>query len=299
MGKSSPSQNKRTFPGRERIAKFKWELVQRDPDFVELQKTERELAATRSDRTENDDRGIALSNRVHALLAKYNVPLEEAGLTLRMGKPVMFETNFGHRRTKVPRIPDNPEEELKWTPDPSGISALLSPDSPPTLAVAVALTAITQRDLNGLARWFKQRVKECLKEMPKTPGVDPAELVFLRRVSESQFAKGIRYYDLHFRDGRSFGEIARQEHTKADTVRKSVQRIYRAIHRKPYQARRRRLDAPAADMDTYACSLHPKGDCPESCPTMRKWIQVMNRVLPTDYTGRSGREVPLRKTPRP
>lgn len=69
-----------------------------------------------------------------------------------------------------------------------------------------------------------------------------------------------------------------------------MKRIYEAIHMEPYKAKRRRLDTPAQGANAYRCDTHGR-DCPKACPTLKKWMLEIDKMLPTDTTGKPKGEV--------
>jgi len=129
-------------------------------------------------------------------------------------------------------------------------------------------------------------------------------------ISVENFTRDLQRYDLHMQHGYPFRYIAwletqeragHQAHPSVphpigteipgeDGVEKSVKRIYTAIHRTPYRARRRPLDTPAQGLDEYACPSHPLGDCPEDCPSLTDFMERFNASAPTATTGR-GKEI--------
>ena len=117
------------------------------------------------------------------------------------------------------------------------------------------------------------------------------ELAFLATVRPADFRRAYLRYDRHFKDGYSLAKIARSRRLGGDpdSVERDVKRISEAIHRKPYRARRRRLDAPGAGLKEYACRAHPAGSCPDDCRYMLQWWAKANRMLPTMGTGMTHR----------
>lgn len=78
------------------------------------------------------------------------------------------------------------------------------------------------------------------------------------------------------KEGLSFAEIARRLKISPSRVEENVKRIYRAIHRKLYTARRRRIDAPAEGIALYCCPKYAQ-DCPPGCHFMKNWLESANR----------------------
>jgi hypothetical protein len=153
-----------------------------------------------------------------------------------------------------------------------------APEDPcPTLTITVNLAEVTHRDLERLASEFKYHVGQELRARPRRSRRESRPLDFLRTVTEEQFYQDLRRYDLHITEGLTFRKIAFTEslekrgkshddqfrsrplrvNTRGESaVRESVARIYRAIHRKAYKARRRRLDSPAEGVEEYHCPEH-------------------------------------------
>lgn len=177
-------------------------------------------------------------------------------------------------------------------------------EEPPTLSITINLAQVTQRDLERLAKQVKGAVRESLKTLPN-PRRDSSPLRFLRTVTERQFAKDLRRYDLHMAHGLTFRLITLMEklegkgktlderaHSRPvgfnvpgeSSVREAVARISRAVYRKPYRARRRRLDAPAEGFSEYHCPQHGNG-CGRTCEYLREWWKRIQPTLPTDYSG--------------
>lgn len=112
-------------------------------------------------------------------------------------------------------------------------------------------------------------------------------LGFMYTITPEAFDRAIGTYDLHMCELLPFAEIARRKKWSPDRVERDVKRIYRAIYRTDYKARRRRLDTPAQGIGLYNCPTHER-DCPKDCQYMNSWYKRVNRGLPTDMTG-SGR----------
>lgn len=111
---------------------------------------------------------------------------------------------------------------------------------------------------------------------------------FLFTITPKAFLRAITAYDLHMCEGLTFAEIARRKKWSPDQVERNIKRIYRAVHRKGYTARRRRIDAPAEGIELYHCDKHAPKECPKGCEYMNNWYTRFNRASPTDTTG-SGR----------
>lgn len=157
-----------------------------------------------------------------------------------------------------------------------------------SVALFVDLTKVTIRQLEDLAKEFKQILRRVLQFAPNAPKVKPSgALDFLRTISPRRFAKALMVYDLHMVERLSFADIARKKAVgvSANQVEQDVKIIHRAIHRTPYyQARRRRLDTPAQDEPTYYCPQHDRA-CPKKCQYMRDWLKRIEKTLATDHSG--------------
>ncbi len=173
----------------------------------------------------------------------------------------------------------------------------------------IDLSRVTLWDLERLARDFKMNLRKSLggshKPLRGWPASEPEELAFLRTVRPDVFYRDLQRYDLHIKHGLSYRLIALLEvEGKASNldqipqqrlVRKkippesgvgdSVPRIYQAIYRKKYNAKRRRLDTPAVGIEPYHCPTHGQ-DCSLSCPVLIKFRSKVYPTLPTDQTGR-------------
>ena len=143
-------------------------------------------------------------------------------------------------------------------------------------------------------------------EAPLMRGTIPPQREFLFNAHEPVLRKDIERYKLYTQHGLTFRQIAAFEYArekgrpiaienipkkikidvpKESAVCESVTRIYEAIYLKPfYQARRRRLDAPAKGFSEYTCPEHGR-DCHEECQHLKEWLTKVNRTLPTDHTG--------------
>ena len=183
------------------------------------------------------------------------------------------------------------------------------PGELPTLTITLDLSRMTEWDLDRVARDLKKVIRLALKNCPRVASSDPPELAFLRTTTEMNFARDLGRYDRHMAQGLNYRLIAALETSNKPTpdsrehprvglpvaressVEESVKRIYWAIRRKPYRARRRRIDTPAQGIEPYSCSRegHAKGQtCDKACPT---WIAYKERlVLPSDRSG-VGREI--------
>ncbi len=268
-----------------RVTRFKMALVTRDPEgkrLLGLCRAGAELVkqwGPRPRKQQLDDYANWLSalppdynDQLNALHAKYGIrPTDNPQSILEVSAPATWGTNFGYPpQMAVSLDVQGQMKRIPWRPSPTPV--LLSRTDPPTLGVAVYLTEITKKDLERLARWFKARVRECLNALPKgrVAALVP-ELEFLRTVTERQFFKDLRRYDLHMERKLSFRKIAVCEKAIEDakkrgraltvddclkempgsvsgrpqresSVRASVHRIFEAIYRRRYQATRPQMD---------------------------------------------------------
>lgn len=181
--------------------------------------------------------------------------------------------------------------------------------STPQLLFSVDLTRISLWDLAKLSMEFKKVLRHYLKNRPPLSDettTDPPELIFLRTVRPELFERDLRRFDLHFLCALSYRLIAQLEGSDEalaantahrqrvvgqkipaeSSVASSVQRIYRAINRKEYKAKRRRLDSPAEGILLYACPSHGN-DCSSDCPYLKEWKFRVFPTLPSDSTGQS------------
>jgi hypothetical protein len=183
-----------------------------------------------------------------------------------------------------------------------------SPGESPTLTITIDLSKVHLVGVTELAEKFKASVTEALHKLPPEWHPFPKDLDFLRTISWEDFERDLKRFDLHMKHGLEFRQIAYLEEAERqgqhllpsslqhirigtsipgeDGAEKSVKRVYTAIHRKPYRARRKRIDTPAQGLGEYCCSTHPLGDCPESCPNVLAFLQAFNTTAPTATTGR-------------
>jgi hypothetical protein len=186
-----------------------------------------------------------------------------------------------------------------------------SDPEPVKLKSEVDLEKITMWDLELLAREVKSAVREALRTMPTEMRSDPPELAFLRTVTAKKFDVHLLRYDLHIkygltfrlvavlesleRRGRKIQEIPRHRRVglpvKAESaVADSVKLIYKAIHRRSYNAKRRRLDHPAEGFEPYCCPHHPNtnpaNSCDEKCKHLKDWKKRIWPTLPSEKTGK-------------
>jgi hypothetical protein len=187
--------------------------------------------------------------------------------------------------------------------------------------VEVKLDRVSEWDLDYLAGQFKESLRDVLESLrPHHKGRggeddseaggaarrDSPELAFLRRVRPEIFKRDLRRYDLHMAHGLSFRliallesegmangeprEIPRQHLVRRkvrgeSSVEDSVHRIYQAIYREPYSARRRRLDHPGQGASFFACPDHPGDTCDTDCRYLQDWLKKVEPTLPSDKTG--------------
>ncbi len=152
-----------------------------------------------------------------------------------------------------------------------------------TVNIEVDLGAITHRNLQDLAADITKILRTALR-YANSKHRTPNELNFLRTITPMAFQRAVMAYDLHMSEALTLAQIARRERRSPSRVEEDVKKIYRAIHRKGYVARRRRLDTPAEGIEPYRCPAH-KRDCPEGCQYMNDWITKLNPLLPSDTTG--------------
>lgn len=159
----------------------------------------------------------------------------------------------------------------------------LSIDDIHTINFEIDTAHITGRNLQDIVTEMKKIFRTVFRHTARQDGA----LNFLLTITPKAFLRAITAYDLHMCKGLRFAEIAKRKEWSPDQVERDVKRIYRAIYRKDYTARRRRLDTPAEGIGLYNCPAHGR-DCSKGCQYMSSWLKKVNRVLPTDTTG-SGR----------
>ena len=156
----------------------------------------------------------------------------------------------------------------------------------PMLILYIYPSKVRQVGHTDLATYITSLIKKAEESLPPEGCSEPKELNFLRTMQPDKFARAVQRFDMNQKHVLSFRQIAwwekREEQGTClpfssvpryigeaiigeDGVENDVKRIYEAIHREPYLARRRRLDAPAQGLGAYACPDHPQGDCPASC----------------------------------
>jgi hypothetical protein len=202
-------------------------------------------------------------------------------------------------------------------PDTGETSLLMTPPTMPAfkafLTIRIPLNDLNMRDVRPYGKVIEQAIRRALKNRPSRS--EAPEMVhgitrqrrFLLHCRDAEFDRDLERYRLHVQEGLNFRQIAlmelaarkgtpispdeaRKRRVRASvrgesTVRMAVARLYEAAHLKKYQARRRRLDAPAAGIKSYWCNDHGT-DCPQSCAFMLKWLTRVNATLPTDMTGK-------------
>jgi len=157
-----------------------------------------------------------------------------------------------------------------------------------SVTLSINLTQVTIRQLEDLAKEFKQILRHVLPFAPNAPHLKSFhELDFLRTISPRRFATALMVYDFHMGEGLNFAAIARKKVVRgsANKVERDIKLLYRAIHRTSYQARRRLLDTPAQDEPMYYCPQHGDKECPGKCQYMLDWYKRIDKKLPTDYSG--------------
>jgi len=192
------------------------------------------------------------------------------------------------------------------------------PGEPPTVSLTIDLTKVHLVGVTELAKKFTASVNEALQKLPTEWDTFPEELTFLRTISWEDFERDLRRFNLHTQHGLTFRQIAFLEDRERDGyplpsspqrhiigkpipgedgVEKSVKKIMQAMDRKPYRARRKRIDTPAQGLGQYSCSIHPLGDCPADCPSAFAFLQAFNATAPTDSTGQGKETVAFDELP--
>jgi hypothetical protein len=176
-----------------------------------------------------------------------------------------------------------------------------------SVSVTVNLAEVTKWNLDKLGRDFKAIVRQALRESPYSPAKarrmqEPPPLHFLRTVTPDQFYRDLKRYDLWAKYRLPFRLIAFFENKEKqgeaipspprrkklgfsvpgeDAVEKSVQRIFRAIHRKELRCRPSLLrdileiESPAE----YRCGTHRNTEqCTEECA--QDWMAQFDATLP-------------------
>jgi hypothetical protein len=177
-----------------------------------------------------------------------------------------------------------------------------------SLKILVDLTGVTVWQLSRLARVFTKVVRIALTALPPDLRKPSPSLAFLQTVSTKKFHSDLRRFDLHAQEGLDYRDIAWREQQERrgrheqlrlpgpvpgeDSVEKSVRRIYYAIHRRSYRARRRRLDASGLRLAEYFCTEHG-GSCPPECPRPQAWYRSLRKSLPSDRSGRGRERLPV------
>lgn len=186
----------------------------------------------------------------------------------------------------------------------------------PSLFLQVVLSGISLWDIERLATDFKAILRASLKKCHDQGPISvtfpsarvPNALKFIRTVTSYNFHRDLRRYDLHMSHGLTFRLIAlfeeqvekgQKESSDVPDQQKvgkqvrsesgvgdSIHRIYLAIHREKYKAKRRRIDTPARGIETYKCPTHGS-ECSLNCPYLKKWIKRVLPTLPSDKTGQS------------
>jgi hypothetical protein len=187
----------------------------------------------------------------------------------------------------------------------------------PFLTIRLPLNDFNMRDIRPLMRVIDQAIRTALKNRPSlseapkmVPGI-PSQRRFLLHCRDTEFDRDLERYRLHFEHGLTFRQVALMEFMASkgktigpnearerrartqvpgeSSVRIAITRLYEAAYLKKYQARRRRLDAPAASIAAYWCDEHGR-DCPATCKFMRQWEKQVAATLPKDTTGKSSRD---------
>jgi hypothetical protein len=195
------------------------------------------------------------------------------------------------------------------TPGEGTWARYLPTDNPlPVLTITVDLSRIHLIGITKAVDIFQTLLHNAVESIQLDARMAfPEALAFLRTISAEDWERDLRRFDLHMQDGLTFRQIALREKLEQqgkplppslqsitvgqavegeDGVEKSVKRLYQAIYRTPYRARRKRLDAPAQGMEVYACPEHPAGECPEKCPYLQNFMKRFDAQAPTANTGR-------------
>jgi len=191
---------------------------------------------------------------------------------------------------------------------PSGVPAVVT--------FRIPVSEMKQWDIGRVTETVRKslhvalRNRPTFKEAPEMAPVVPRERKFLVSCRNNRFRRDLERYKLHVKQGLTYRQIAylqlRERRKPVDwikalktikkevpgerTVGEAVKRIYEAIHMEPYKAKRRRLDTPAQGANAYRCDTHGR-DCPKACPTLKKWMLEIDKMLPTDTTGKPKGEV--------
>jgi len=166
----------------------------------------------------------------------------------------------------------------------------------------VALVVFLRRRpvrMKALSAAFRQALRRALKTRPRQKSV--RVLAFLWTTSAKKFSRDLRRYDLYVNDRVSCRAIALQEAAERagqpispqrlrrvgwsvsgeESVADSVQRVFRAIHRRALPARFRRHPETLAP---YSCAEHGQR-CPPECLTLQEFRRRVTLQLPSDTTG--------------
>jgi len=157
-------------------------------------------------------------------------------------------------------------------------------DSLPILTIHLDLSKVKGNHLAGLATKFKEAVKRCLEELPRS-----------RRKPASTWQQNVkrdyhRFY-LHFYRAVPYRWIAAYEKTgalpkgpfdmavpKESSIRESVERVHYIVFSRPFKARKTlshrantRLDA---EIQSFNCPDHGK-DCSDTCGYAKDFIKKL------------------------
>jgi hypothetical protein len=141
----------------------------------------------------------------------------------------------------------------------------------PLATFQVDLSGITLWDLDKISKEFRRALRSFLRSRPAWSGAVPPQLAFLQTVRTEQFFKDLRRYDLYMEQRLSCRKIAAFEKAidearekgrtltvddclkvmpgpvsgsaqRESSVRASVKRIFEAIYRRTFRARRSEMD---------------------------------------------------------
>lgn len=183
---------------------------------------------------------------------------------------------------------------------------------PAIVTIRVPVSQMKAWDVKPITKLIGDVLRDALvnrpssDEAPTMARVLPPEREFLVHCREPEFQRDVGRYKLHMQRGLTFRQIAWLEVSRKlgtelsieslprmmsfavpgeSSVREAVQRIYKALFLEPYRARRRRIDAPAKGVTEYRCGKHGQ-DCPDTCSYLKRWFNDMQRMLPSDTTGK-------------
>ncbi len=214
-------------------------------------------------------------------------------LKVEFPDPMIHETNYRRpddiKRLRFLRIPEGARKLSRSKKERMFSLPSLQPqpiDEPPLLSFQVDLSRINQHDLERLAREFKRLTKIHLKRLPSGLKKPPS---LLAENLERDYAR----YHQHFRNGKTYRQIALMERTRHDSettrvfglklressIRYSIEQMHLAIRGTLYRARGNRqalVDRRLTHkISTYQCPDH--GDaCTDSCQYANKFKAILD-----------------------